>query len=225
MQALVHRSWKHPGEPCARPLRQLVLRNASGDLKQVYVYFGSYGLVSYDLDGNKQWERPLPLPLNIYGTAASPIVADDVLLVNHQGTDSHLLAVDRRTGDTVWKKDRLFLNEYGWSTPVLWRHDGVDEVVLFGGDFEPNQRLMAYNLADGSERWWLSGLPPSGKSTPVIMEGADVRVVQGGDGAGFALEPLLQVRVGGDMLGQHLDGDDAIQAAEEAHLPGIEGRL
>ncbi len=141
------------------------------DGERVYVYFGSYGLVSYDLDGNQQWERPLPLPLNYYGTAASPIVAGDLLLVNHQGRDSHLLAVNRRTGDTVWKKDRLFLNEYGWSTPVHWRHDDVDEVVLLGGDMEPNQRLMAYNLADGSVRWWVGGLPPSGKTTPVIGGG------------------------------------------------------
>src|SRR5207248_2125042 len=58
--------------------------------------------------------------------------------------------------------------QYGWSTPVYWRHDGIDEVDVLGGDFEPNQRLMAYNLADGAERWWVAGLPPCGKSTPVI---------------------------------------------------------
>ena len=38
----------------------------------------------------------------------------------------------------------------GWSTPVHWRHDGIDEIVVLGGDFKPNQRLMAYNLADWS---------------------------------------------------------------------------
>ena len=32
-------------------------------------------------------------------------------------------------------------------------------------------RLMAYNLSDGAERWWVGGLPPSGKSTPVIGDG------------------------------------------------------
>jgi outer membrane protein assembly factor BamB len=47
----------------------------------------------------------------------------------------------------------------------------MDEVVVLGGDFEPNQRLMAYNLADGAERWWVGGLPPCGKSTPVIGDG------------------------------------------------------
>ena len=45
-----------------------------------------------------------------------------------------------------------------------WRHDGVDEILVLGGDFKPNQRLMAYNLADGAERWWIGGLPPCGKS-------------------------------------------------------------
>ena len=33
------------------------------------------------------------------------------------------------------------------------------------------------------------------------MEGADIRVVQGGDRASFALEPLLQIRISRDMLG------------------------
>jgi len=137
------------------------------DGERVYVYFGSYGLVSYDFDGTLLWERRLPLPQNIYGAAASPIVAGDLLVLNHQGKDAYLLGVNRRDGKTVWKTDRSKF-QYGWSTPVYWRHDGIDEIVVLGGDFEPNQRLMAYNLADGAERWWVAGLPPCGKSTPVI---------------------------------------------------------
>ena len=35
------------------------------DGERVYVYFGSYGLVSYDFDGKVLWERRLPLPQNI----------------------------------------------------------------------------------------------------------------------------------------------------------------
>jgi len=54
---------------------------------------------------------------------------------------------------------------------VYWRHDDIDEIVVLGGDFRPNQRLMAYNLTDGAERWWVGGLPPCGKSTPVVGEG------------------------------------------------------
>jgi len=137
------------------------------DGERVYVYFGSYGLVSYDFDGKLLWERRLPLSQNIYGAVASPIVAGDLLVLNHQGKDAYLLGVNRRDGKTVWKTDRSKF-QYGWSTPVYWRHDGLDEIVVLGGDFGPNQRLMAYNLADGAERWWVAGLPPCGKSTPVI---------------------------------------------------------
>src|SRR5215471_18676278 len=137
------------------------------DGERVYVYFGSYGLVSYDFDGKLLWERRLPLPQNIYGAVASPIVAEDLLVLNHQGKDAYMLAVNRRDGKTVWKTDRSKF-QYGWSTPVHWHHDGIDEIVVLGGDFKPDQRLMAYNLADGAERWWVGGLPPCGKSTPVI---------------------------------------------------------
>jgi outer membrane protein assembly factor BamB len=140
------------------------------DGERVYVYFGSYGLVSYDLNGTLRWEKRLPLPENPYGAVASPIVAGDLLVLNHQGKDSYLLGVNRRDGRIVWKTDRS-LFQYGWSTPVYWRHDGIDEIVVLGGDFKPNQRLMAYNLADGAERWWVGGLPPCGKSTPVIGGG------------------------------------------------------
>jgi outer membrane protein assembly factor BamB len=140
------------------------------DGEQVYIYFGSYGLVCYDLNGNLKWERPLPLPQNPYGASASPILAGELLVLNHQGKESYLLGVNRRDGRTVWKTDRSKFR-YGWSTPVHWRHDGIDEIVVLGGDFQPGQRLMAYNLVDGAERWWVGGLPPCGKSTPVIGDG------------------------------------------------------
>ena len=140
------------------------------DGESVYVYFGSYGLVSYDLNGNVKWERRLALPENPYGAVSSPIVAGELVVLNHQGKDAYLLGVNRRDGRTVWKTDRSMF-QYGWSTPVHWRHDGIDEIVVLGGDFKPNQRLMAYNLSDGAERWWVGGLPPSGKSTPVIGDG------------------------------------------------------
>jgi len=140
------------------------------DGERVYVYFGSYGLLCYDLDGNPKWERRLPLPENPYGATASPILVGDLMVFNHQGKDAYLLGLNRRDGRTVWRTDRSQFR-YGWSTPVHWRHDGIDEIVVLGGDFEPNQRLMAYDLATGAERWWVAGLPPCGKSTPVIGGG------------------------------------------------------
>ena len=45
-----------------------------------------------------------------------------------------------------------------------------------------------------------------------VVHGADVRMTEGGERLGLALEPLLQVRVGGDVLGKDFDGDRAVQA-------------
>lgn len=140
------------------------------DGERVFVYFGSYGLLCYDLDGNLKWERKLPLPENPYGATASPVIVKELLVFNHQGKDAYLMGINRRDGQTVWRTDRSAF-KFGWSTPVYWRHDGIDEIVVLGGDFEPNQRLMTYDLATGAERWWVAGLPPCGKSTPVLGNG------------------------------------------------------
>jgi outer membrane protein assembly factor BamB len=52
----------------------------------------------------------------------------------------------------------------GYATPVIWRHDGIEEVVLHG-----KLRQAAYDLKDGSERWSISAAS-SACSTPVIGE-------------------------------------------------------
>src|SRR4026208_1464698 len=41
------------------------------DGERLYVYFGSYGLIAYDRDGNKLWEKGFPNPENPYGAVAS----------------------------------------------------------------------------------------------------------------------------------------------------------
>ena len=45
-----------------------------------------------------------------------------------------------------------------------------------------------------------------------VVQRANVRVIQAGDGLRLALEPLLEVGVCGDMRGEDFDGDGAVQA-------------
>ena len=45
-----------------------------------------------------------------------------------------------------------------------------------------------------------------------VVEHADVRVVQRSHGAGFALEALPEILALGDVFGQDLDGDGAVEA-------------
>lgn len=135
------------------------------DGERVYVYFASCGLICYDFAGGEQWRLPLPMPKTRFGAGTSPIVVGDVVLLNAEYPPKPvLLAVNRRTGETVWKKERPAVME-GYSTPVVWRHDGVDEVVVHGPT-----RLTAYALKDGAERWWVA-VNSTACSSPVVGAG------------------------------------------------------
>ena len=45
-----------------------------------------------------------------------------------------------------------------------------------------------------------------------IEDRADVWMAEGRDGLRFTLEPLFEIRISGDVLGQDFDGNGAIQA-------------
>jgi outer membrane protein assembly factor BamB len=138
----------------------------TSDGHRVFVYFGSCGLVCYDLDGNEQWMRRMRIPENMYGTAASPVVMGDRLVfLSDNANRSFLEAIDPTTGATIWRKDRSGFTA-GWSSPMHWSNNGVDEVVCYGVGW-----ITAYALADGNERWSLPGLTDEPCITPVAGEG------------------------------------------------------
>jgi len=139
------------------------------DGKRVYVYFGSFGLLAYDFNGQESWRKTLPLPQIWHGSAASPIVTDNMVIINcHSRKDPYLLAVDPSTGETVWKRDRPVPQKpLGWSTPVLWKHGGETELVVLG-----SQQLVSYSLEGGQERWWIRNLPAETAGTPVYTDEA-----------------------------------------------------
>ena len=136
------------------------------DGERVYVYFGTIGLVCYDFEGEELWRRTTPTPANTFGTAASPIVAGDrVLFVHDSNADSFLEALEPETGKPAWRRDRPGFGS-GWSTPAVWRYDGVDELLVNGVWW-----VTAYDLADGSERWSVPGLTDEPIVTPATGAG------------------------------------------------------
>jgi outer membrane protein assembly factor BamB len=138
----------------------------ASDGERIYVYFGSFGLVAYDLAGAEVWRRALPVPKNTFGSAASPILVDKKLVFVHDtNDDSWLEALDPKTGATVWRRPRPGFQS-GWSTPTVWEREGTQELLVYG-----HWWLTAYDLADGSERWSLPGLTDEPIVTPVVGGG------------------------------------------------------
>lgn len=139
----------------------------------VYVFFGDFGLVSYDADGHERWRVPLGPFTNVYGMGASPIVEDGlVILACDQQQGSFLLALDATTGAERWRTQRPEAKS-GHSSPVLWTAADGTRQVLMAGSF----MLSAYDLATGDRQWWVGGLPFEMKATPVLD--GDTLFVQG----------------------------------------------
>jgi outer membrane protein assembly factor BamB len=136
------------------------------DGRSVYVYFGSFGLLAYDFDGKERWRKPLNTPEVEWGVGASPIVEGDLLILNcDQDLGAYLLAVDKRTGKTVWKTERPEFRR-GFATPFVWRHGGTEELVVPGSLW-----LKSYNLKDGKELWTVAGTSRVACSSPTAGDG------------------------------------------------------
>ena len=134
------------------------------DGKTVYAFFGDFGLLAYDFNGNERWKLPLGPFNNPNGHGSSPVLAGDLLvLLCDQDTGSYLLAVEKETGRVKWKVDRPESTR-SYSTPAVFRpRSGPAELIVPGA-----YQLTSYNARTGEKLWWIAGLSWQPKSTPVI---------------------------------------------------------
>lgn len=133
------------------------------DGRNVFAFFTDFGLISYGPDGEERWRVPLGPFNNPFGMGASPVLANGkVIQVCDAETGSFAIAVDQKNGKIVWKKDRSERTR-GFSTPVLHKADGRLQAVIAGSG-----RLIAYDVDNGEEVWFVRGLTWQVKPTPVV---------------------------------------------------------
>ena len=132
----------------------------------LFVSFGNVGIYCFDFDGNSVWSRDLPAfaTRNGWGTAGSPALHGDVLYYqNDNDNKSSLLAINKRTGETLWSIDRE--EKSNWSTPFIWTHSGGTEIVTAG-----TKAVRSYDL-DGKLLWSLKGMSSITIATPYVADG------------------------------------------------------
>ncbi|MEO6245529.1 MAG: PQQ-binding-like beta-propeller repeat protein [Opitutaceae bacterium] len=138
------------------------------DGRHVVSYFGSFGVVCHDFEGKEVWRHPLPLALSAgqYGTGTSPIIVGDVVvLCRDLYRFSSLLALDVRTGKKLWETPRPEASG-SFGTPVHWRNNGVDEIVIAS-----NSRLKGFDLKTGRERWVVDNVTGYVCTTAFVADG------------------------------------------------------
>jgi outer membrane protein assembly factor BamB len=134
------------------------------DGKNIYVFFGEYGMVSYGFDGNERWRVPLGPFNNVYGMGASPVVVDDkVVLVCDQSTGSFIAAFNLSDGKERWRTARPEALS-GHSTPSVLKGADGKSLIVAPASF----RMDVYSADTGESVWWMHGLASEMKSVPVI---------------------------------------------------------
>lgn len=133
---------------------------------RVFAFFGSYGLLCYDLDGKPLWTKRLGPFRDEFGSASSPILVDGkVILSEDHDLDSFVIALRADNGETVWRTPREgFTRSY--ATPVVWQNGNQRQLVVAG-----SLQLVAYDLRTGRPLWSLDGLARIVNTTPVVSDG------------------------------------------------------
>jgi len=78
-----------------------------------------------------------------HGEGSSPALHGDTLVVNwdHEG-DSFIVALNKRTGDELWKVANDEITS--WSTPIVVEHNGRAQVIV-----SATKRVRGYDLRTG----------------------------------------------------------------------------
>lgn len=139
------------------------------DGKHVWAHFGSRGTYCLTVKGEVVWKRTdlgLMVLRGGFGDGSSPALHGETLVIPWDTEDgnSYIVALDKMTGKTRWKKERDQISS--WATPLIVEHNGRALVIQNGVNF-----ARAYDLNDGEEIWWAGGQTTRPIPTPVYHEG------------------------------------------------------
>jgi outer membrane protein assembly factor BamB len=121
------------------------------DGERLYVFFGKSGVYCLDLKGNELWHTLVGKNISGWGSAASPMLHKELLIVNASVEGGALVALDRKTGKEVWRAPGI---NSAWNTPVLVPlSSGAVELVVSVQD-----RLLGFDPDTGKELWRADGV-------------------------------------------------------------------
>ena len=163
------------------------------DGERIYAFFGISGVYCLDLDGNEVWHAEVGEGTDGWGSATSPLLYKNLLIVNASIESESMIALDKRTGKEIWRTDGI---KKCWASPVLVDAGGGKQEIALNVP----QRLTGYDPATGKELWYCDGIPDGYICPTAIAEGNVVYAIGGRKNTAIA------VRAGGrgDVNSSHV---------------------
>ena len=147
---------------------------------------GSILVAAYDFDGNELWRKRAGPFASLHGFSSNPILYRDLVIVNgdHDG-DAYIVALNRKTGETVWKIDREN-KKRSYATPIIRTIDGREQMILSG-----SMCVASYDPNTGKRHWIIDG--PTDQFVASAVYGSGLIFIT----AGFPERHMLAIRADG----------------------------
>ena len=187
------------------------------DGERIYVFFGKTGALAFDLDGNQLWQQGVGTESDPWqwGSASSPVLYGDLLIVTASAESQSLVGLNTKTGKEVWRQPAAGLDGV-WGTPALVEIDGERTDLVLA---VPNE-IWGFNPETGKLRWYCDGGQSEQSQSSVVVGGNEIFALAGRGGGSIA------VRAGGkgDVTDSHISwtGSDSARFGTPVHY---EGRL
>ena len=188
------------------------------DGERVYVHFGPEGTAALSTSGQVLWTRKLPYEPQ-HGGGASPALYRDLLIINCDGNgpDAYVVALDTRTGQIRWKRDRRRPSAQAYTTPLIVRVNDRDLAISVGAF-----RTAALDPLTGDEIWRV-GYDDGFSNVPRPVFGGGLVFIA----TGFNAPTLIAVRADGkgDVTRSHIAWTTSRGAPYTPSPLFVDGRL
>ena len=162
-----------------------------------FINSGALHVTAVDLQGDKVWQTNAGSFTSEHGYGSAPVLYESLVIVNGDSLDaSFIAALDRATGDTVWRTPRTNTGRNGsYATPVVAEVAGRTQLLLSGSG-----TTTSYDPATGELIWSCKG--PAAVTANTIVFSDDTVFATGG----FPEKELLAIRAdgSGDVTDSHV---------------------
>jgi outer membrane protein assembly factor BamB len=161
------------------------------DGEHLYIFFGKSGVFKFDLNGNQIWQTSVGTKTHGWGSGTSPVLYENLVIVNASIESKSLVAIDKNSGKEVWRAGGM---ESSWNTPHLIKNPrGKYELAV-----TVKKWIIGFDPKTGEELWRCEGIPDY--ICPSIVSQGDVLYALGGRSS-----KAIAVRSGGrgDVTGTH----------------------
>jgi outer membrane protein assembly factor BamB len=177
------------------------------DGERVYVFFEKEGVFAFDFAGKQIWQANVGDKTDNWGSATSPVLYKNLVIINASVESGALIALDKSTGDEVWRTPGM---RRSWSSPVLVDvNNGQQEVVI-----SIQGSILGFDPENGEQLWKCTGIhdyvcPSVVAENEIVFaiggrRGECVAVKAGGRGD---VQPLWTQRAGSNVSSPVIHGD------------------